>query len=276
MSFQAMTWAVKQELPAMQKIVLLMMANRANPETGACFPSVKTLSKECGMAIRSITNQIMILKDTGLISVVNQFERDGRQTSNSYVLNFDKVIKFRDIAEDDTEQANDTSEPIFSPPARDADTGVQQIVAGGAADAYKTEKLNTNNKTENLSTPRACVAEFVPPLAQDVFNYWAAMCLMMSMDDAEAFIDYWSSTGWMVGNTRITDWYGKARSWVRNKKRFNSQDAARKPARSSSSKQKPDFHNPPKYSLDDDFGDSSAIDSFAVPVPAFMQIGGVQ
>jgi hypothetical protein len=265
MSFQAMTWAVKQELPAMQKIVLLMMANRTNPETGACFPSVKTLSVECGMAIRSVTNQISILKDTGLISVINQFEKDGRQTSNSYRLNFDKEVKFRDLAEDDSEQADYAKKPIFSPAAENADTGVQQIVTGSAADAYKTEKLNTNNKTTSVSNARASVAEFVPPLAQDVFNYWAAMCLLLPIEQAEAFIDHYASVGWMSGKTPIVDWYAKARSWAARKKIDNLTP------KNYPKKAKQDFKNPPKYSLDDDFGNDDAIDSFAVPL---FQIGG--
>ena len=39
MSFQAMAWAVDHKLPAMQKIVLLMMANRFNEDEGGCWPS---------------------------------------------------------------------------------------------------------------------------------------------------------------------------------------------------------------------------------------------
>lgn len=248
MSFQAMTWAVKQELPAMQKIVLLMMANRANPETGACFPSVKTLSIECGMAIRSVTNQITGLKNIGLISVVNQFDKEGRQTSNSYILNLDKIIKFRDIENDDSEVAEIYQSPVSAPVAEDAYTGVQQVVGVSASLAYETEKLNTNNKTTNSeSNAGACgrVAEFVPPLAQDVFNYWAAMCLMLPMEQAEAFIDHYTSVGWMSGRTPIVDWYAKARSWAANKRNEKQNEAAKKPAK----KAKQDFSNIPDYSF---------------------------
>jgi hypothetical protein len=82
MSFQAMTWAVEQELPAMQKIVLLMLANRTNPETGLCFPSHDTLAKECGMDKRSVIRQIEKLEKSQLLKVTRSTNK-----ANSYVLN---------------------------------------------------------------------------------------------------------------------------------------------------------------------------------------------
>lgn len=263
MSFQAMTWAVKQELPAMQKIVLLMMSNRANPETGACFPSLQTLAKECGMSIRSVVNQIALLKAANLIEVENNFRKDKGQTSNSYLLNFEKEVKFRDLPKEEDVLANEP--PIFSPNAEDAN-GVAPNSPLYAPDANKTVNINNQNKqTTSESNARASVAEFVPPLAQDVFNYWAAMCLLLPMEQAESFIDHYASVGWMSGKTPIVDWYAKARSWAARKKNEKlTPKNYTKPTKS-------DFHNPPKYSLDDDFGDSNAIDSIAMPV---FQIGG--
>lgn len=82
MSFQAMTWAVEKELPAMQKIVLLMLANRTNPETGLCFPSHDTLAKECGMDKRSVIRQIEKLEISGLLKVTRSTNK-----ANSYTLN---------------------------------------------------------------------------------------------------------------------------------------------------------------------------------------------
>jgi hypothetical protein len=87
MSFQAMTWAVKQKVPAMQKIVLLMLANRNNYETNECFPSIKTLSIECGMSQRSVINQLEKLVYKNLISVIRT-TTDGVKKVNHYKLCF--------------------------------------------------------------------------------------------------------------------------------------------------------------------------------------------
>lgn len=88
MSFQAMTWAVEQELPAMQKIVLLMLANRTNHDTGLCFPSHDTLAKECGMDKRSVIRQIEKLEAAGLLQVNRSTNKP-----NSYTLNLSSVTK---------------------------------------------------------------------------------------------------------------------------------------------------------------------------------------
>lgn len=39
MSFNAMAWAVRQKLPCTQKIVLMMLAERHNKDSGQCNPS---------------------------------------------------------------------------------------------------------------------------------------------------------------------------------------------------------------------------------------------
>ena len=46
MCFESMAWAAKQTLPAMQKIVLVILADH-NSKDGLCFPSYETLAIEC-------------------------------------------------------------------------------------------------------------------------------------------------------------------------------------------------------------------------------------
>lgn len=86
MSFQAIAWAVRQKLPAMQKIVLMMLADRHNGDTGRCDPSHDRLAEDCGMGRRTVIEQIAKLKQAGLIEVVNR-TKDGVKSSNSYKLN---------------------------------------------------------------------------------------------------------------------------------------------------------------------------------------------
>ena len=87
MSFQAMSWATEQELPAMQKIVLLMLANRTNHDTGLCYPSHETLVKECGMSKSSIIRQIELLESAGLLKVIRSTNSKGEKNPNRYKLN---------------------------------------------------------------------------------------------------------------------------------------------------------------------------------------------
>ena len=86
MSFQAMAWAVEQDLPVKQKMVLLMLANRTNHDTGRCDPSMDKLSKDCGMSKTSVKEAIRALKELGLVNVIDRRIGDICLT-NHYVLN---------------------------------------------------------------------------------------------------------------------------------------------------------------------------------------------
>lgn len=86
MSFQAMTWAVEQDLPCTQKMVLLMLANRVNGDTGCCIPRIKLLASDCGLSETATKNALKSLVERGVISVEQRFQ-EGIQLSNSYKLN---------------------------------------------------------------------------------------------------------------------------------------------------------------------------------------------
>ncbi|NIJ79599.1 helix-turn-helix domain-containing protein [Xanthomonas cannabis] len=88
MSFQALTWAVQQQLPVQQKMVLLMLANRTNPDHGRCDPSHQKLAADCGMSSDSVKRAIRALADQGLLSIRRR--RDGDVSlPNQYDLHLD-------------------------------------------------------------------------------------------------------------------------------------------------------------------------------------------
>lgn len=85
MSFQAMTWAVEQELPALQKLVLLMLANYCNHHTGQCNPSYDRLASECGMSKTSVRDAIKALNEKGILEIEHR-SIDGVSLPNQYRL----------------------------------------------------------------------------------------------------------------------------------------------------------------------------------------------
>ena len=82
MCFESLAWATKQELPAMQKIVLVMLADH-NSKDGLCFPSYETLAEECGMSKRSVMNQVEKLEAAELLTVERAPNRSNRYTLNA-------------------------------------------------------------------------------------------------------------------------------------------------------------------------------------------------
>jgi biotin operon repressor len=86
MSFQAMAWAVNFDLPVKQKMVLLMLANRTNADTGRCDPSMDKLAADCGMSKTSVKSAIRELKELGIVAVEERRIGDVHLT-NQYTLN---------------------------------------------------------------------------------------------------------------------------------------------------------------------------------------------
>jgi len=82
MSAPALFWATQQDVPAMQKIVLVMIANRLNKDTGDCFPSLDTLAKDTGMSRRAVIKQIAKLEAGGLLCVERSHNESIKQNNN--------------------------------------------------------------------------------------------------------------------------------------------------------------------------------------------------
>lgn len=87
MCFESMAWAVKQSTAnSGQKLVLLMLADFANSETGQCNPSHAKLAERCCMSVASIKRHIDDLAESGFLEKQAVF-RDNIQKSNQYRLN---------------------------------------------------------------------------------------------------------------------------------------------------------------------------------------------
>lgn len=86
MSFQAMAWAVKQTLPARDKLVLLMLANYASNEAGDCYPSLETLCNDCGMSRSTLKLALASLEQARLLSIQHR-KVETVNLSNVYRLN---------------------------------------------------------------------------------------------------------------------------------------------------------------------------------------------
>lgn len=86
MSFQAMTWAVEQDLRTAEKMVLIMLSNCCNGHTGQCNPSHKRLAQECGMSLSTLKRCIEKLSAGGFL-VIQHRTKEGVSLPNQYHLN---------------------------------------------------------------------------------------------------------------------------------------------------------------------------------------------
>ena len=75
------------------KIVLYWLADHHNGETGRCFPSLKTLERECEMNRSAIVRHLSALEDAGLIEREQRKRDNGSQTSTAYRLHLVPVAE---------------------------------------------------------------------------------------------------------------------------------------------------------------------------------------
>lgn len=85
MSWSALAWAVRQKLPSTQKLVLLMLAERHNGDSGQCNPSHDLLAEDCGLSRRSVVDQIGKLEEAGYLRVMHRVKGNAK-LPNQYVL----------------------------------------------------------------------------------------------------------------------------------------------------------------------------------------------
>lgn len=110
MSFEAMTWAVKQSTESTsQKLVLLMLANYCNGHTGQCNPSHRLLAQECSMGISTLKRCIASLQERGFLTIIHKTS-DGVSLPNQYALHMDKTPQ--KTSQEDVEIAKNQSEDL--------------------------------------------------------------------------------------------------------------------------------------------------------------------
>lgn len=80
---------------------------------------------------------------------------------------------------------------------------------------YITKELNTKKQsTKELSTKKGKrKTAFIPPTVEQVQAYCQER---KNSVNAQKFINYYASKGWMVGKTKMVDWKAAVRTWEQN------------------------------------------------------------
>ena len=76
-----------------------------------------------------------------------------------------------------------------------------------------------DSKGESVRGEKA--RRFIPPSVEEVEQY----CLERSNNiDAQSFIDFYESKGWMIGKNKMKDWKAAVRTWERSRKQENKEN----------------------------------------------------
>lgn len=81
----------------------------------------------------------------------------------------------------------------------------------------KNKGIRITNKNKNIEKENIPKKEkFIPPTVEQVKNY----CLEKGYSvDAQNFVDFYESKGWMVGKNKMVNWKACVNTWERNEKK---------------------------------------------------------
>ena len=103
------------ELPTSEKIILILLADNANDESGECWPSQGYLAKRSGMSRQNVNLVINKLRDKGYIKLEHRYREDGGQRANVYTVIPGHVSRQGGVKSDDTESVSKESIQMNSP-----------------------------------------------------------------------------------------------------------------------------------------------------------------
>lgn len=244
-----MAWAVDQKLPVQQKMVLLMLADRTNKDTGLCIPSMDTLAKNCGMSKASVKRAIKALSELGFIAIHERFS-DNVQLSHQYELLAEQTEResnvmgvgshsTRGVGADSTVGGSDSTRGVGShstpnlyksfnqefnqerdtPPAtRSAPAPSADLIVRDPAEPTETQR--SRKAVEQNARGTRLPADW--SLSAELGN-WAmteGLTREQVIREADAFRDYWIAKPGAGG--RKSDWDATWRNWIRKRDEYRN------------------------------------------------------
>lgn len=169
MSFQAMSWATTVKCgSAGAKLVLMMLANITNHQTGQCNPRHKRLAEECEMSPDTLKKHIKTLVDLGFVKIIPQFAH-GVQLPNQYVL----CVPNAEMQRDDSTQESHLPPVNLGGGGGVFTGGVGGKFHGGGGGVFSppnNQEDITKNKTDMAICNQTGESEIAPQQAGDAIS----------------------------------------------------------------------------------------------------------
>jgi biotin operon repressor len=190
MSIRMISAAIDLDLSPSDKLILILLANNANDETGDCFPSQTYLAKRSGLSRGSVNRVIKRLETVGLVDTIPQYRDDGGRRSNRYRLNM-----------------NDTGGGVTTE-HMGCDPVIQEPVTVGDSLTVISNRHKNHSETRGTRLEE----DWELPIS---WRQWASKKRPdLHLDTvADCFKDHWISVGGVRGIKR--DWSATWRNWVR-------------------------------------------------------------
>lgn len=234
---------VTDEFTPEDKYFYLYLLTNPHTNLSGCYEiSLKQISREMGYTQESIEGLIKRFSEVHRIIIYDKGSKE-MLLINWSKYNWTKSTKFITALEKEIESVKNegfkkflrnrlygidtVSEneiyPIYTVssgveyPMDTTDTGtVTDSVSDSITDADNKDKEREKiKKVNNAEADRPKRKKFVPPTVEEVEEY----CFERNNKvDAEMFVDFYSSKGWMIGKNPMKDWKAAVRTWERKDK----------------------------------------------------------
>lgn len=170
-----------ESLPPNAKLLYGEITALCNVE-GYCWASNKYFADLYGVSTISISKWINVLAKRGYIASEIIYKEGTKQIDKRYI-----TILYDPIKEK------------FNTPIKEK---------------FKENNTSLNNTNEYIyKSDKPTRTRFIPPSVEEVQAY----CRERKNNvDAERFVNYYTSNGWMVGKNKMKDWKSAVRTWERN------------------------------------------------------------
>ena len=168
-------------------------------EKGYCWAGNQYFADLYGVSTVSISKWVRNLKDMGYVDVQMVYKAGSKQILNRYI-----------------RLASAGSKENFNTLPKETLIASQSKVKEPHKDKFKD-----NNTSNNTSNSKGGKSRFAPPTVEQVYSYILEKGYTSS---AEAFIDYHTSKGWVVGKTGMKCWQAALRTWENNQKKWDKEN----------------------------------------------------
>ena len=238
-----------RDLSQHEKHLLLYLLWRMNEMNRACFPSEKCILEDTGMHRGTFFSTKNALREKGILSWTRinrtgpchytidipkcaqsqppeqhehpcmfsppqqQVRHDSPTGEQSNVQQVDTIVQQVNIDRSTGEQSNvqqmDTNVQQVNTNVQQVDTNVQQVdIDRSTGEQSNVQQVDTNNKS---LTQREQI--FIKPSVTEVRSYVQEMNYSV---DAERFVAYYESKGWLIGTTPMKNWKAALLTWHKN------------------------------------------------------------
>lgn len=212
---------IRENLTRSEKLVLLILADYHNDETGQCDPSLQRLATDCLSSKRNIIRILQSLERKGFLAICERFA-ERQNTSNQYDLSLGDIVSLPPKADQNVTRGSDTSVTrVVTKSKGGSDTSVTRgsdiAMSPKPSSSNRNINRNINRKSEpqehntnsNVIPAIKVTEEYALQLCDEYAHLWSSEATMQRIEEAE---NYYAG---LIRKGKYQDINLCVRSWLR-------------------------------------------------------------